>query len=52
MSVILGIFVIVVFVSIYVIGNSMNDKIKIDCNKNEYCDGCSVNSCYHKKEEE
>ena len=49
----LGILVVVIFCLIFVFSYYLNNKIKIECDNDDLCEGCKVESCYRniKKEE-
>jgi len=48
MSYLYALLVILVLSLIFVLSYYLNSKIKIDCDKSEMCDNCSIESCYHK----
>ena len=48
MNYLYALIVIVVLSLIYIGVYYLNSKIKVDCDKSEMCDNCSIESCYHK----
>lgn len=49
----LGFLVVLIFCLIFVFSYYLNNKIKIDCDNENLCEGCNNLSCYRniKKEE-
>ena len=48
MSYVYALLVIIVLSLIFVLSCYLNSKVKVDCDNNEMCEGCSINNCYHK----
>lgn len=53
MKYLLGILVVGIFCFIFVLSYYLNSKIKIECDNDDLCEGCQIESCVRniKKEE-
>lgn len=52
MNCVYALLVVLVLSLIFVFSYYMNNKIKVECNKSEMCDNCTIESCYHKVNKE
>ena len=48
MSYVSALLVVLCLSLIFVLSYYLNSKVKVDCDSNEMCDGCSISNCYHK----
>jgi len=48
MSYLYAIIVVGVLSLVFILSYYLNSKIKIDCDRSEMCEGCKIESCYHK----
>lgn len=52
MSYLYSIIVLIVLCAIFVLSYYLNSKEKIECDKDDMCEGCFLDSCYHKAKKE
>ena len=52
MSFVYAIILVIAFSVMFVAIYYLNNKVKIDCDSKENCEGCKASSCFHKKEED
>lgn len=48
MSYVYALLVVLVLSLIFVFSYYMNSKIKVECDENEMCNNCAIESCYRK----
>lgn len=48
MNYLYALLVILVLSLIFALSYYFNSKIKVDCEESDMCEGCTIESCYHK----
>lgn len=52
MNYLYAIIVVGILCCVFVFSYYLNSKVKIECDDSDMCEGCSIESCYHKIKKE